>query len=583
MTAQEVRVARAAVVKIAQILSRESISVTQQGSQAYCEADKNGRPQRINLPSIPNDASEQILRATQGFLDHEVGHALFSDFAAAREAAEDSLLLKLLHNLVEDVFVERRMAERFRGAERNLDDTRRFVLDEHIDPAFADLRAEDAEEDALFALLSMPMIRAWAGQPAMAAYMADKWGRVAGHAALFADLTDQFAAVADSWSALALARELESRLARDAPQTRDLMARQALEVEILAELDQQEDDKPLAGASYDRALARALSRRLEQETRSGEWRPFTLDADRIEPMPIGEADWSRALARMRAETDPVVGPLARSLERLLAARKLQHWVGGRRRGRLNAAALHRAPLGDPRVFRQRVAGPARDAAISLVVDLSGSMAGRKAWIACAAALAMSETLTRAGVAHEAIGFTTLDPEAVFRGGALREYRAESARARRRGARSRRSDAEGSPRRYSRLEPLHMPVLKGFDERLGPAVRPRFAAAACDTEHMRNNVDHECLQIAARRLMARPEQRRAMIVFSDGEPAFDGDVGASCELLGAEVARLERLGVHVYGVGVESRAVERFYPRRVVIDSVAALPAAMAGLVARALL
>ena len=115
MINRDVETLRQSIRAITQILTESNVKVTQQGMEAYTTADpKTGAIKHINLPYLPDDASETLIQAVQGYLDHEVGHALFSDFSLLKSVTSDSI--KQLHNIVEDAFVERKMAQKFRGS-----------------------------------------------------------------------------------------------------------------------------------------------------------------------------------------------------------------------------------------------------------------------------------------------------------------------------------------------------------------------------------------------------------------------------------------------------------------------------------
>jgi cobalamin biosynthesis protein CobT len=163
-----VLVMREAITKIVPMLTQRSVRVTQQGTQAFVEYHGTTlEVKRVNLPYIPEDASDQLLDATQGFLDHEVGHVLFTEQRFVKKAAK--LKVHSLHNMVEDTFVERKMGEKFPGCGSNLTRMHGFFLTEYIDTQLA----EKPEHSA--AILMVVAIRAWAGQPAFVDYMKDKW------------------------------------------------------------------------------------------------------------------------------------------------------------------------------------------------------------------------------------------------------------------------------------------------------------------------------------------------------------------------------------------------------------------------
>lgn len=86
---ERVLILRDAVVKITQMLSGKGIKVTQRGVSASVQCDANGRPAVVNLPYLPDNATEELCSAIQGFLDHEVAHILFSDFALFARAKKE--------------------------------------------------------------------------------------------------------------------------------------------------------------------------------------------------------------------------------------------------------------------------------------------------------------------------------------------------------------------------------------------------------------------------------------------------------------------------------------------------------------
>jgi hypothetical protein len=201
-----VLILREAITKIVPMLTQRSVKVTQQGTQAYVSYDKRTLAiKKVNLPYIPDDADDILLDATQGFLDHEVGHILFTDQKCVLKAEKQGV--HTLHNMIEDTFVERRMGEQFPGCGSNLSKMHGFFLTEYIDT-----RLKEAPEHSA-AILLVCALRAWAGQPAFVDYMKDKW-------AVMKDISDRLGkdfpsklrGVKSSQDGLALALEAKQRL-----------------------------------------------------------------------------------------------------------------------------------------------------------------------------------------------------------------------------------------------------------------------------------------------------------------------------------------------------------------------------------
>ena len=96
---------RESVVIITQMLAGKSIKVTQRGMQACVTPDEHGRPVSVNLPYIPDNATDELCAAIQGFLDHEVAHIMFTDFKAFGAVAHDPGLFNMA-NIIEDARIE---------------------------------------------------------------------------------------------------------------------------------------------------------------------------------------------------------------------------------------------------------------------------------------------------------------------------------------------------------------------------------------------------------------------------------------------------------------------------------------------
>jgi cobalamin biosynthesis protein CobT len=178
---KEVQVFRESVRKVVVMLSGKDIPVAERGSRAYVEYNKDGTPCMVNLPSLPDDATDGLMNAIRGFLDHEVAHLLFTDSKLAFKLLEkkDSPAFHLW-NAVEDTFIERRMGEVFSGSKRNLVNTQRHVIDKLFVPKVDDaLRALSRNPRDLFLkFLLMPALRAWAGQTPFLEFMEPYWAYV---------------------------------------------------------------------------------------------------------------------------------------------------------------------------------------------------------------------------------------------------------------------------------------------------------------------------------------------------------------------------------------------------------------------
>jgi hypothetical protein len=323
--------------------------------------------------------------------------------------------------------------------------------------------------------------------------------------------------------------------------------------------------------SFDGALEDKIGEETVAAMRAEEYSIYSNDFDKIEKLPVDDKKYSDAwLKDLDEKTAHMVGPMQKDIERMMAARSLRQKIPGYRSGKLHGAGLFKLSTGDDRIFRRVHEAQTKETAVILLVDNSGSMGSganlpgygymSKMQIAMASAYALSSTLDRVKIAHEVMGFTTwAHPE--FYKTASKELREEQ---------------ERIGHAFARIEPIYMPIYKGWDERMTPAVRKRFAAAP-HTVRMQNNVDGESIITATDRLLRRSEPRRVLIVLSDGSPAFgtpySGIADRHCKMA---VERAESLGVETIGIGILDDSVESFYPKNIVLRDLADLPKAVMG-------
>ncbi|MDL2284434.1 hypothetical protein LJC19_04755 [Oxalobacter sp. OttesenSCG-928-P03] len=157
---------REKVGRLVELIAERKIRVTQAGTDAYVRYSKTGVPELVNIPYIPEDASTVFMAAIEGFLDHEVAHVLFSDYKAIAKGNKAGV--KELHNIIEDAFIEKKMADTFPGSGLNLRNVGEYFLDEYVEKKLK-------EGGDPMGLLIVPAIRAWSGQSLYKDFMKDKW------------------------------------------------------------------------------------------------------------------------------------------------------------------------------------------------------------------------------------------------------------------------------------------------------------------------------------------------------------------------------------------------------------------------
>lgn len=228
----------------------------------------------------------------------------------------------------------------------------------------------------------------------------------------------------------------------------------------------------------------------------------------------------------------------RKLERALMSKQKRDWDTGREDGRLDVRRLPAAMSGRTNVFKTRTDRTDLDTAVTLLCDLSGSMAGGRIEMARQTVMCLAEAIDRTGIAYEILGFENCSDwphDAHFGQGW--------------------NDA-------SRFNPLDMVVFKSFDERLPQA---KGCIAAMERRICRGyNSDGDAVSNAHERLLQRQESRKVLLVLSDGQPAAD-DNRAEANWL-ADVVRdiHHKSDTDVVGIGILSNEVEKYYPNHVVI-------------------
>lgn len=590
----DVYLLREAVVTITQMLAGQGLEVTQRGVTASVKTDRDGKPVSINLPYIPDNATPELCAAIQGFLDQEVASILFTDFKEMKKV-ESNKALHGMSRLIESARLDKAMAAKFRGSASNLATTSKFFLDKYTTPKLTEATIGKNDQEAI-ALLMHPLLRSMAGMHVEKHYMSDKMGIVADVYDKIKKLAPRFESCSSTAEAINLAKEVRKALEQgdedgegegegdpsmmpmpgaaggggsgsgedsgeesdeegegksnvaadgswEGKDDRETKSQDA--AMILAAIDKEQAN------SFDRGMANLITGDTVETAKNADYLVFTKDSDVIENLHVGK-DYRPSMFTddIQKPVEHMVGPLQKDLERAISARSLSVWENGRRTGRLHSGNLMRLAVGDDRVFRKKHESTSKDVAVSLVIDCSGSMSGSKIHLATQAAYALSSVLERLRISHEVIGFTTGSSA-----GDLAEARKE---------------ADKIGRSFTRDESLYMPVVKGYGERLSSETTKRFGWLP-NSRILRNNIDGECVEIAARRLMGRKEAGKVMIVLSDGYPAGSGDSGKLNTHLKEVVKTTMKKGVDVIGIGIQSDSVRKFYPKAVVINEVDELP------------
>lgn len=262
------------------------------------------------------------------------------------------------------------------------------------------------------------------------------------------------------------------------------------------------------------------------------------------------------LARLRGYLDQqlvplqaVVSRLANRLQRRLMAQQNRSWDFDQEEGLLDAARLARVVINPMQSLSYKVEKDTefKDTVVTLLIDNSGSMRGRPISIAAISADILARTLERCGVKTEILGFTTR----AWKGGQSRETWL----------------AAGRPPQPGRLNDIRHIVYKMADE---PWRRARNSLGLMMREGLlKENIDGEALLWAHSRLIARPEERRILMVISDGAPVDDSTLSVNSgsyleRHLRQVIDWIERRSpVELIAIGI-GHDVTRYYSRAVTI-------------------
>jgi cobaltochelatase CobT len=300
------------------------------------------------------------------------------------------------------------------------------------------------------------------------------------------------------------------------------------------------------------------------ELRGPDYKPFTPRFDEI----VGAEDLCdpEELDRLRGYLDKqlahlqgVVSRLANRLQRRLMAQQNRSWEFDLEEGVLDPARLARVivdPL-HPLSFKWEKDTNFRDTVVALLLDNSGSMRGRPITVAATCADILARTLERCGVKVEILGFTTR----AWKGGQSREAWL----------------AAGKPPNPGRLNDLRHIIYKSAD---APWRRARKNLGLMMREGLlKENIDGEALDWAHKRLLGRSEQRKILMMISDGAPVDDSTLSVNpgnylerhLRWVIEEVEQRSPVELIAIGIGHD---VTRYYRRAVTIVDAEELGGAM---------
>lgn len=632
---EKIHILRQAVKVITQALTDSNVKVTQEGVQAYVEHDpRTKKPVRVNLPFLPDNASDELIEAVQGFLDHEVAHVLFTDFKVPMPS---NVQVKNLQNMIEDARVEKAMAKKYRGSGTNLENTGNFYIDQILEPQLAECKTDEEKVGSL----TVPLIRALSGQEQYQHYLKDKMDIIGDIYEKLEPLAPELEALSSTKDAAKMASKIYKILNEEPPEGTDddenaddegsMPNSESSDGEDGEGKDEsesgggtgvvggEEDEEDGEGAGEEDAEKSDGKGGKSGKSEAGE-------GDEEGTASPKDTEWKKGDDKDSERTNGPTGAILDSLKDELngysesVSTKIAHQ---------SADAIKHAEY---RVFSnegdkvEKLDVPERnysDSMFARLEDKTREMVGPMQKDLERAIQARSKSVWESGLRRGRLNSSSLarlastGDDRCFRqrqdsttkdvavslvvdaSGSMSGSKIHTAAAAAyamsnvldrlkiahevicftthtpsklyHDRRAKINEAEKKYKvEYSRTECLYMPIIKGFEERINTETKKRFGWLP-NSGMLANNVDGECVEIAYRRLMQRKEKGKIMMVLSDGCPCAAGDYRALDKHLKDVVKGIEATPTKIIGIGIESDAVEHYYSKSVVIRNVNELP------------
>lgn len=570
------------------------------GIHVVFEGDQAGTDgKRIILPSLPpsKELTQAQVRTMRGYVDHEAGHIRHSDMPRLMDfydrcAHNGKMDLKHLHNSLEDIWMERRVLDEYKGSLPNISQVMETVKAkeiEELEKATKEKGVSPLEEmnvhSACFAITTVG--RKPYGREKLFEAVDLIPEKLQAHAEVW---TEHARNCANSEEVITLAKSIYKLLKEDDPELDsnpedfDPQAGEGMEEgENSPDYREGQEGNPCAGndmsgegqegegegkpAWVNVSPTEALNQG-EGDGASGaivcnpgglqgEYTVYSTEYDvdyrRGEPRKdhgesyvydvVNSTDYSNYEERKSQITGSIL-TMKTKLKRSLLAVQRRDWDTAREVGKLDTRRLVAASQGTRNVFKQRKDREELDTVVTVLVDLSGSMGGRKSEVARDCTIALAECLSGGGITFNVVGFCN------------KRY------------------SQADERKYFRPEPLDTVFFKDFDT---PMRMARGAIGKLPDAVGGGNSDYDFICNAINDLKTRPEKRKVLLVLSDGHPANAGygdhnEIIRHCKEAANQTSR--KFGVECVGVGICDDTVKQIYNNNVVVNQVEDLSSAV---------
>jgi len=490
----------------------------------------------IHLRPVPDQLSDEAIEDLRSDCDHELGHILHTD-PGALSSVKRKLVRKIV-DAIEDGRIERLVSNEWLGCGENLERSNRRAV-----ARIAENKSDDELNRRSRALCALSLV-AYGYNPADA--ITQLGGDLSSYFDEIGEIATAAQATKSTMDVVKIAKQVADTWCWEPIKKSRAKSREAIENAAARELD----EFVVSPATERKQSIQQISR---GET-PGSYRAKT-DKDR-----------SDMIRRPSFPIDNLYGVFfdgVRKTAPILRRRLMMQFRSTglgverfQRRGRLDDRRLWRYGVGDDRIHKRSRPTLSNRSIVTILVDCSASMTRpardpatpgeplvfrTRLFVAAQAAAAVSSTLDAIGVPNEVLAFTT----------------------------SKRTPAPAPE--FDRLRALSHLVIKPYN-RPFRSCRANFLSLAL-FEHCSENIDGEAVLWAAKRMLSKPNHgdRPVLMVFSDGTPASEPE---NNEVLAAHlrtsISRIESAGITVFGIGVGSDDVKRFYDNTVVVQDVSGL-------------
>lgn len=579
--------------KTTKVLAGTNIAVHLEGFAPRVEySTVTRKPTRIFIPAIPENVEPKLINAIHGYIDHECSHIKFSDADDICDSTK-SKLWHYIHNCIEDPRVNREMGKFYPGAQKNIRRGYEYIFTEM---GKVDGKPNPYDRDTLDKLdLSDPKKQAQFHLQYASLWFAGKMNCTINRNKFNELKLDRFyKALMDKAEQKWIDRLATISSPQDVRECADywteFFSQEALE-KLQPEKGEDEGEgegksRPMTAEEEEEAMEsfKTLEEQLAEEIRK-KIKKCTIEAterfywtDRFDTKHdkhdivknLKNSGVVNRLNEFEEGTKKVANYLMKDLRRLLEERRRRYYIGGYKSGKLNQKSLFSVRLGNDRVFKKKNEVRDVNAAVSLLIDMSGSMSGGKVMVAMQSAYAFAMVLTQLKIPFEVYGFVTRDVNHDM----VTEYNKFV----------KENGADVENRIVNAWCPEDIYAFKDFDEAFDIVSKQGMTGAAYGGIRMIQNEDSKHVKLALTRLSARPERAKALFVFSDGVPAYSSPrVPNSYDQLKfyGQKAK-EKYGVDIYSIGILSDSVMNFYPTYKVVHDISELPNALFGFLRKVL-